>query len=336
MQSQGDYMSKGKNQKLKLYRLYRFLLRKTDENHSVTMKQIQEGLEQYDIIADRKSLYDDIETTSFFGIKVEGYKAGRNYFYKVVEKPFELAELKLLVDAIQSAKFISEKKSRGLIKKLEEFASEYEAKELQRQVVISGRVKTMNESIYYNVDAIHRAIDQNRRILFQYWKWNLQKEMVPKKDGKFYEVSPWALCWDNANYYLIAFDEEDQIIKHYRVDKMKQITAKEDRRNGRECFEQWDVAEYMKRSFGMFGGETVLVKLRVKNELAGVIIDRFGKDIAIHPADDNHFYVHVYVNVSAQFYAWIVGLGTGIELVGPDRIREDFSEYMEAVRQMYE
>ena len=328
-------MSKGKNQKLKLYRLYYYLLRKTDENHSVTMQQIRDELEKYDITADRKSLYNDIEETKVLGIKVEGRQIGRNYFYKVVEKHFELAELKLLVDAIQSAKFISEKKSRVLIKKLEEFASEYEEQELQRQVVMSGRVKTMNESIYYNVDEIHRAIGKNHRITFKYWKWNLNKEMELKKDGNLYDVSPWALCWDDENYYLIAFDEKDQKIKHYRVDKMKNITMIDDIRNGREHFEHFDVAEYMKRSFGMFGGDAELVKLRVKNEFVGVIIDRFGKDVSLFQDDKEHFFVHVKVNVSNQFFAWVFGLGTGIEIMGPGNVREQMALYIKSVSEMY-
>ena len=328
-------MSKGKNQKLKLYRLYYYLLRKTDENHSVTMQQIRDELEKYEITADRKSLYNDIEETKVLGIKVEGRQIGRNYFYKVVEKHFELAELKLLVDAIQSAKFISEKKSRVLIKKLEEFASEYEAQELQRQVVMSGRVKTMNESIYYNVDEIHQAIGKNHRITFKYWKWNLNKEMELKKDGNLYDVSPWALCWDDENYYLIAFDEKDQKIKHYRVDKMKNITMIDDMRNGREHFEHFDVAEYMKRSFGMFGGDAELVKLRVKNELVGVIIDRFRKDVSLFPDDKEHFFVHVKVNVSNQFFAWVFGLGTGIQIMGPENVRDNVKNYINKISSIY-
>ena len=299
------------------------------------MQQIHDELEKYDITADRKSLYNDIEETKILGIKVEGRQIGRNYFYKVVEKHLELAELKLLVDANQSAKFISEKKSCVLIKKLEEFASEYEAQELLRQVVMSGRVKTMNESIYYNVDEIHRAIGKNQRITFKYWKWNLNKEMELKKDGNLYDVSPWALCWDDENYYLIAFDEKDQKIKHYRVDKMKNITMIDDMRNGREHFEHFDVAEYMKRSFGMFGGDAELVKLRVKNELVGVIIDRFGKDVSLFQDDKEHFFVHVKVNVSNQFFAWVFGLGTGIQISGPSIVRNDFIEYINGIKKQY-
>ena len=328
-------MSKGKNQKQKLYRLYHYMLRKTDENHSVTMPEIKAELEKWDITADRKSLYNDLEETSILGIKVEGFQDGRNYRYHVVEKPFELAELKLLVDSIQSAKFISEKKSRELIKKLENLASEYEAKELQRQVVISGRVKTMNESIYYNVDEIHHAISENKKITFKYWKWNLNKEMELKKDGELYEVSPWALSWDDENYYLIAFDEKNQKIKHYRVDKMKSITMTDNMRNGREVFEKFDMAAYAKRSFGMFGGEETKVKLRVRNDLVGVIIDRFGKDISIRKDDMEHFIVNVDINVSSQFYAWVFGLGDSMEIVGPERVKNGFKEQIENLLKMY-
>ena len=193
-------MPSGRNQKLKLCYLSRIMLSKTDDDHHLTMPQVQELLEQYDVTADRKALYRDMEALSALGIDVIGQKVkGGGFEYFVGKKTFDLAELKLLVDAIQSSKFITEKKSRDLIEKLGSLASEYEAEQLKRQVTVRGRVKTMNESIYYIVDDIHHAIAQNKKIRFEYMQWNIKKKMEKKRNEK-YEVSPWALSWDDENY----------------------------------------------------------------------------------------------------------------------------------------
>ena len=191
-------MPKGTNQKFKLYYLAKIMTEKTDDEHMITMPEIKAALEAYGCTADRKSLYDDLEALRVLGIDVIGEKVGRNFYYHVGGKQFEIAELKLLVDAIQSSKFITEKKSNELIKKLTSMASNYEATQLKRQVVVQGRVKTMNESIYYFVDDVHRAIAENKQISFEYMKWNEQKKMVRRKDGS-YIVSPWALTWDDEN-----------------------------------------------------------------------------------------------------------------------------------------
>ena len=276
-------MPKGSHQKLKLYYLSKIMLEKTDEEHMITMPEIQEALEAYDVTADRKSLYDDLEHLSVLGIEVKGEKIGRNFFYHVSNKKFEIAELKLLVDAIQSSKFITEKKSNELIKKLTSFASEYEASQLKRQVVVQGRVKTMNESIYYFVDDIHRAIAENKQIRFEYMKWNIEKKMERHRDEP-YTVSPWAMTWDDENYYLIAYDQDAGYIKHFRVDKIKNIRVLNDKREGLEAFKEFDLAKYSKMSFGMFGGEFTKVKIAFEDDMVGIFIDRFGKDINVHPS----------------------------------------------------
>ena len=184
-------MPKGTNQKFKLYRLAQIMMKKTDEEHYITMPEIKEALAEYDITADRKSLYNDLRDLEILGIEVEGEQDGNRYRYHVVNRPFELPELKLLVDAIQSSKFITEKKSNSLIKKLETMVSEYDAQKLQRQVYVSGRIKAMNESIYYTVDAIHNAISENKKIRFQYFQWNVKKEPQLRHGGAWYHISPW-------------------------------------------------------------------------------------------------------------------------------------------------
>ena len=278
-------MPKGTNQKFKLYRLAQIMLERTDDEHYITMPEIISQLGKYEITADRRSIYQDLRDLEALGIEVEGEPEGKGYHYHVVSRPFELPELKLLVDAIQSSKFITEKKTNELIRKLEKLVSRYEAMGLQRQVYVSGRIKTMNESIYYAVDTIHNAISENRKIRFQYYQWNVKKEMVLRRDGAYYHVSPWGLSWDDENYYLVGYDSDAGEIRHYRVDKMIHIRMSEAPREGKEHFRKLNMADYTRKSFGMFGGREQSVKLLVDNSLAGVIIDRFGKDVMMIPAD---------------------------------------------------
>ncbi len=323
-------MPKGTNQKFKIYRLAQIMLEKTDDEHYITMPEIMASLSEYDVTADRKSIYADLRDLSVLGVEVEGEPIGNRYHYHVVNRPFELPELKLLVDAIQSSKFITEKKSNTLIKKLEKLVSKYDAQKLQRQVYVSGRIKTMNESIYYTVDAIHNAISENKKIRFQYYQWNVKKEMELRHNGAWYHISPWGLSWDDENYYLVGYDSDAEMIKHYRVDKMLHIKLSNESREGKEHFKKLDMADYAKKSFGMFGGKEQTVKLLVKNSLAGVIIDRFGKNVMLIPADDEHFTVNVDVHVSRQFLGWIFSLGEDIKIVDPDVVVDQMK--MEAAR----
>lgn len=284
---------------------------------------------------DRKSVYNDLRDLSVLGIDVEGEPVGNRYHYHVVNRAFELPELKLLVDAIQSSKFITEKKSNALIKKLETLVSKYDAQKLQRQVFVSGRIKTMNESIYYTVDAIHKAISENKKIKFQYYQWNVKKEMELRHNGVWYHISLWGLSWDDENYYLVGYDSDAEQIKHYRVDKMLHIKLSNESRDGKEHFKKLDMADYAKKSFGMFGGKEQTVKLLVKNSLAGVIIDRFGKNVMLIPTDDEHFTVNVDVHVSRQFLGWVFSLGEDIKIVGPDEVVDEMKKEINRIINQY-
>lgn len=328
-------MPKGTNQKFKLYRLAQIMLERTDDDHYITMPEIIAALGEYEITADRKSIYTDLKDLEVLGIEVEGEPAGRGYHYHVVSRPFELPELKLLVDAIQSSKFITEKKTNTLIRKLEKLVSRYEAMKLQRQVYVSGRIKTMNESIYYTVDAIHNAISKNKKIRFQYYQWNVKKEMELRREGAYYCVSPWGLSWDDENYYLVGYDSEAREIRHYRVDKMLHIRMTEEAREGREHFQKLDMADYAKKSFGMFGGKEEKVKLLVDNSLAGVMIDRFGKDIIMVPGKGEHFTVNVTVHVSSQFLGWIFSLGEKVKILGPEEVIQAMRREGERLTEQY-
>ncbi len=328
-------MAKSPNQKLKLIYLMKIFLEQTDENHALTMQDILTELGRYDISAERKSIYSDIEYLRQYGLDIIGEQRDKGYVYYVASREFELAELKLLVDTIQSAKFITAKKSNELIKKIEGFASKYEAGQLQRQVYVAGRIKTMNESIYYNVDAIHGAIAANKQIRFQYFQWNVKKEMELRHGGAYYQVSPWALSWDDENYYLVAYDKIDQKLKHYRVDKMLRISQTDEAREGYKSFERFDTAIYTKKMFSMYAGNEENVKIQCENALAGVIIDRFGKDVFMYQADEEHFMVNVNVSVSKQFIHWVMALGAGAKIVGPEHVVNEVKEEISRLQKQY-
>lgn len=329
-------MAKGANQKLKILYLMKILMERTDENHSITMPEIISALEAYGISAERKSIYSDIESLRTYGLDIVGEAEGKTFYYRVVDRTFELAELKLLVDSVQSAKFITEKKSNELIKKIESLSSRYEAQQLQRQVYTSNRIKTLNESIYYNVDLLHDAINENSQIRFHYFQWNADKKMELRKDGAYYVVSPWGLSWDDENYYMVAFDAAANKIKHYRVDKMLHIELIGEEREGKNHFDKFDMALYAKKMFGMFAGEEESVKIECHNRLAGVMIDRFGKDITMIKKDSEHFTVNVKVAVSKQFLAWVMALGSDAKIIGPDWVVQQVKDELKRLYELYD
>ena len=326
----------GNNQKLKLLYLIKIFTEDTDDQHALTLPQIVEKLDAYGVSAERKTLYQDFELLRDFGFDIIGQQARRNFYYHMGNRRFELPELKLLVDSVQSAKFITDKKSNALIKKLEGMVSKYEARKLQRQVIISGRIKAMNESIYYNVDKLHEAIGTDRQIRFKYFRWNIKKEMELRKDGAWYQVSPWALMWDDENYYLVGYDTEDGKIKHYRVDKMWRISVADRKREGKEQFKAFNMPRYTKSLFGMFGGEEVKVTLEAENGMVGILLDRFGKDIPVKPVDADHFRTSVVVAVSSQFLGWIMALGDGVKIIGPDKVVARMKEEIRLISKMYD
>lgn len=305
------------------------MLEKTDENHGLTINEIKDALDGYGIKAERKSLYDDLDILQTFGLDICTTRTNTVRYY-VGNRDFQIPELKLLVDAIQSSKFITRKKSLELIEKLSRLVSENDSSQLKREVYVTNRVKTLNEHIYYNVDKIHNAISENRKISFRYFKWEVDFTngakivKTPRKNGEAYRVSPWALSWDDENYYLIAYDADAGMIKHYRVDKMEQIRLLKDGRDGGGKFKDFNPARYAKSVFSMFGGEEHEVKLSVDNNLIGVIVDRFGSDVYIVQQDDTHFTVNVRVMLSPQFYAWVFGLDGGVKILEPQKAAMEF------------
>lgn len=329
-------MPKSPNQKLKLLYLVKILTEQTDEEHCLSAQALIDALAAYDIKAERKSIYDDIAQLTDFGYDIILDKAKTGGGYYLAGRDFELAELKLLVETVQASRFLTQKKSRELISKIEKLASKAEAGQLQRQVYVANRIKTANESIYYIVDDIHRAIQNNEQITFQYLEWNLEKELVPRKDGKNYRVSPWALTCKDENYYLIAHDSESDTIKHFRVDKLGQIKVQTGvQREGAELFERFDIAAYANKTFGMFGGREEMVTLTFENRLIGVVLDRFGKEVSVRIRDKEHFSVRVQVALSGQFYGWMTGLGTGAKITAPEDVVEEYTKFLQEAVNLY-
>lgn len=319
-------MSKSANQKLKLLYLYRILMENTDEEHTMTVAQMIEELSQYDIQAERKAIYDDIESLRRIGADIV-YRKTKTHDYYIASRDFELPELKLLADAVAASKFITEKKSGELIKKIESLCSKHEAKQLRRQVHVMGRMKTINERIYYNVDTIHQAIARNRQIAFKYFEFNVKKEKQYRQNGEKYYASPYALSWDDENYYMTAYYEKYSSLSNFRIDKMESIELLDQKRLQLPDNREFDPVEYSKRVFSMYTGKEERISLRFDNSLVGVVLDRFGSDISIFIADENSFVINVDAYISPTFIGWLYGFGDKVRIISPQSFVDDFIKY---------
>lgn len=326
-------MPRGENQKQKLFRILEMLMRYTDEDHGLTINEIISRLEEYGISAERKSLYSDFDTLEELGFSVVRLY-GNPPSYTLAERIFEMPELKLLVDAIQSSKFITKEKSFEMIEKLKLFAGS-RSSELARQVHVKDRVKTENAASIYTIDRIHTAIKEKLRITFSYIDYNVDKKKYLKHDGKKYNVSPKALIWSNDNYYLVGFDEDAGIIKNFRVDKMHRTQILPIESSINSDFHRLDPAEYSKKSFSMFGGREELVTLEAKERLAGVVIDRFGMQPTFIKSDFG-FRFSVRVIVSPAFFSWVMCFGDEMRIVEPLMIREEMKSMLEKIYKSYE
>ncbi len=316
---------------LKTFYLLQILIQRTDEEHPLNANELIDILEhEYRICVNRTTIYSQVKKMIDADIDIV-LKEGKTGGYYVASRQFELAELKMLVDVVQSSKFLTQKKSAELIRKLESLCSIHEAKQLSSQVTIYNRSKTPNETIYYNVDRLHSAIYQNHEITFQYEEWTMLKKTKLRHDGMFYVVSPLHLIWDDENYYLIGYDERSGSVRHYRVDKMRNMSIREEMRSERALEEKIDVAAFSKKTFGMFSGVDRKVELQGKKNLAGVVLDRFGTDLWMHPKDEETFVAQVTVTVSRQFFGWVTAIGKDLKITGPEDVRQQYREYLREI-----
>ena len=317
-------MPKSSRQKQKILYLAKFFLEETDEAHPASMSDILAYLSRAGIVAERKSIYADLEELSLFGLDIVTLR-GRGGGYFLGEREFQLPEVRLLVDAVQSSRFLTRKKSEELIKKLRSLTSRHQSSALSHTVSVSGRIKTMNESIYRNVDAIGSAIEGNHKIRFRYFEWSVEGEKRLRRDGEYYVVSPYFLIWDNENYYLIAAEEKSGEKRHFRVDKMLNIEELDVLREGKELFSDLSPADYENRSFGMYGGKEERVTLWWRESLSGVFYDRFGNDQVVRKAENGFISSHRLM-VSPVFYSFLMGFGGDVKILSPDWVQKEFCD----------
>lgn len=329
-------MPKSENQKGKLLYLIELFQQETDKEHKLTTQDILEKLSRKGITAERRTFYRDLADLRSYGIEIESEQIGKNHYYYLDKREFELAELKMLVDSVQASRFLTMRRTKQLIKKLEKLTSRHQAKQLHRQVHLSEQLKSTNDGVFDNVDRIHTAISTNRQIKFRYFQWNEKKKRVLRHNGRWYHVSPWALVVNEQNYYLLAYDTDAAMMKTFRVDKMLNMELQEFARIGREEFEKINLSEYTKQVFGMFTGKGANVTLEVANELAGVIIDRFGQECMLIPISETHFSVSVEVSVSERFYGWLIGFGEKIEVKDPKWVREEIGNHLRKTLDLYQ
>lgn len=321
---------KNENQKLKIVYLIEILTKYTDEEHLLNSSQIIEKLKAYGIEAERKSIYSDIALLADSGILDIEQVNGRNGGFHVLGRKFELAELKMLADAVQSSKFITNKQCTSLIKKLSDFISVYDEKKLSRSVYIYDRAQDKDKNSYYLIDSIHYAISENKAIKFQYVEYSPSKKRTKRHGGELYEVSPYALMWRDEYYYLVAYNHKSDSIRHYRVDKMAGIQICDTARIGEDAFNKISLSGYSSNVFEMFGGKEYMVHFRCDNNLAGAMFDRFGTDI--HTEEyDGYFEFYAPVQISVRFFGWVFGFAGGLQLLSPEDVVNEYKEQVKKI-----
>lgn len=333
-------MGKGTSdsKKLTLIYLQQLFLEKTDETHYVRMPEILSYLASKEVFVDRRTIYTDLKLLDYTGFEIVGVQEKGGYKYHHPSRLFSTNELKFLIDSVAASKFLTEKKSKELITKIKTLGSTFDNESFNRNILLGKRIKSMNEKVLKNLDLIYAALSNNSQITFQYMKWNYQRQLEYFKDGQLYTVSPFAVSLSDDNYYLIAYDTTSNTLRHYRIDKMKNIKQTFEARTGKEYFKTFDIVDYTQKTFGMFTGKEETVTFEVYNSLAGVFIERFGEAVRLRKNLDNPhtFIARATVNISPQFYAWVFGLGKGVKILSPESVVTGFTEAAKEVLTKYQ
>ena len=318
--------------------LQELFIQRTDETHYITMKEIQSFLHTKNIYADRRTIYSAISLLNEADFGIVGVHGKGEYKYHLPKRILDKNELKFLIDSIAASKFLTEKKSNELIKKVKSFGSSYEIDVFHRRILHGKRIKTMNDKVLKNLDSLYLAIERQKQITFQYMRWNPQRKLEVQKAGKLYQVSPYGISLSEDNYYLIAYDSAADCLKHYRIDKMQAIRMTEESREGNALFESFDIVDYSRKTFSMFGGREEVVNMECPNRLIGAFIDRFGESAAIRPSFEKADYsiIRVAVNVSPQFFAWLFGLGQQVKLLSPDLVIAEYQKMLSEISANYD
>jgi len=321
-------------QKQKLLILQKILLEKTDENHPMTINEIIYELGKFEIKVERKTAYSDIDTLVSFGMDIAIAKLGRSNAYFVESRVFQDEELQILADAVASSKFLTTKKSNELIKKLQTFTSKFKAQQLKRSIYVENRAKTVNESVYYNINAIHDAIAIKHKITFKYFEYNVQKKKQFRHNGEVYCVSPYQLIWSDDNYYLICFCDKHETLSRYRVDRMSEVDISSEKARVLSP-EEADFAKNLRSTYGMYAGEIETVTLELDNGLMSLLIDRYGEAVNTRPETATTFIARIEVQISPPFWGWLFQLGKDARIVAPQNVALQAEKWLENIAKLY-
>lgn len=315
-----------KNNKRSLF-ILKYLSEQTDENHLATIAQINDYLQQYELDANRETISDCIKELQEVGYDIFCVRSTQNQYY-MRERPFSLAEVKLLVDAVQSSRFISKEQSMELVSKLADLVGSHKSEILKRHLYIESRAKTDNIDIMEYVDRIHRAIIEQRKVKFKYYEYNPNKEKVLRHGGQIYTVAPYVLVWNNDMYYVVGFYEEKDRVSKFRIDRMCELTLPEEQVE--DIQNDLNMSDFFEKEFSMMNGELCEVELLCENRLMSSIIDKFGQDVHTEIVDEDHFKVIVEINLSGNFYGWVFASGGAMQITGPRWVKEAFGEQIRA------
>lgn len=318
------------NQKLKLLHLARILHEETDEQRGLTMPQIIDKLADLGIDAERKALYRDIASLEEFGFSIEKLRTSPVQ-YALVSRKFEEGELLLLADAVQSSKFLTKTKAEKLTRAIKTLGSKRQAKSLSKHLHVEGRVKMQNESVFYSLDAIQQAMAAKRKVEFQYFKYDCNKNRVPQYDGRIYKETPVQMVYSGDCYYLIAFNDKHSNFVSYRVDRMLQVNVSDEAATRNADIATFDVTAYQSRLFGMFSGDAVRAQLLVAEDAMGAVIDRFGRDVKSTPAGEGFAHVNVTVTESPTFFGWVAQFGTLVKIEQPASLKNAYIDHLKGI-----
>lgn len=329
--------------KVKLLTVLSIFEQKTDENNPMSADRVADEVKtRLNISCSRKGIYDDINALNDYWYasndprRIEKHENGKGYY--LANRPFSAGDVKLMVDAIESSKYLSEKKTLKLIKTLQRLCPETQVRDMKSQVVVFDRVKNMNEDIHESLGRISAAIAQSQQIRFRYFDYDMNKKRAYRKKGAFYQMSPYELVYTDDNYYLVAYDAEKRKRHTFRIDRMANVVIVLQDREGKELFgdDRNEKLRLQKSTFSMFDGKIETVSMKFRINMLNAVIDRFGKDVFITPVDKEHFQISVPVAISQQFYGWVFGLGNYVSIIGPEHIKKEMAKKLEDVRKRYD
>ncbi|NPD32740.1 WYL domain-containing protein [Eggerthellaceae bacterium zg-997] len=318
------------SKKAKLLYLSKIFHELTDDEHGLTMPQIIEELASYGIGAERKSVYSDITALQEFGLAIEKLSTSP-VSYALVNRPFTKEQILLLADAVQSSRFLTERKSNALVGALETLTSKPQATNLRKLLHVEGRIKMSNESVFYTLDAIQRAIAERRKVRFQYFQYGTDKRQVLQREGQWYEETPVHMTYSDGCYYLVAYNDRHEGFTNYRIDRMTRVRPSDERATRNAQTVEFDVRKYELRAFGMYTGTAQSVTLQVKRSIMGAVIDRFGEDVLTTEVTPDQANIHVTVMESPVFFGWVAQFGDRIRILKPASLVEAYSEYLQRI-----